>query len=132
MRKPASFLSLFAVILVSLTAYQNCDNYIPEHGERIGASVDDMNFEGFKTTIYPIVQSNCSGCHGAFQNPMFAVADQQSAFETLLSQPNYYLNPSNPSQSRLVTKIAGSHSGIPIPVSAQLQTAITTWAAGIQ
>ncbi len=56
--------------------------------------------DAFRTTVYPIVSQKCSSCHGATQNPLFAVSDVNSAYTQAKSKANFSSIPSSPLVNR--------------------------------
>lgn len=59
----------------------------------------------FAATLHPEltdVANNCAGCHGATQDPLFAVADVTTAYNAITSQQK--VNLSNPALSRIYVR----------------------------
>lgn len=86
-----------------------------------------LSVQAFSTTLQPTLTTSCSGCHGIFQNPKFAVPDSQLGHDTLLS--NNLINPSIPQNSRIVQKIISGHSGYSIPKADEILLKIQAWIA---
>jgi cytochrome c553 len=79
----------------------------------------------FSDTLFPILITNCSGCHGANQQPRFAVQNAQISHDVLLQFA--LINPQTPANSRVVQKIRGGHQNISQNVADQMQSAIEQW-----
>ncbi len=115
---------LFLFLIIPVVAYQNCaDNMIPEHNTTAELS---SGSDAFSTTLFPVLRTNCSECHGVFQQPMFAVSDPSQALATITDRGLANLN--NPSASTFVLKIRGGHSGKNVVIADQIEAAITAWA----
>ncbi len=127
MRKPKSFLALFGVVVIILTAFQNCADFTePQHD---AASLDSSKLSGFTAQILPILRTNCAACHGNAESPLFAVTNAAQAYEAAFPVINW----NDPASSTIVRQIqAGSpHPGGSYPaIATQLQTAIQNVANG--
>lgn len=84
----------------------------------------------FESTLKPIIQQNCAGCHGVSQSPKFAVADSTISHDLLINTNLVNLN--NPTSSRLVAKINGGHQSISVSVATSLQNAIASWGSQLE
>lgn len=58
----------------------------------------------FKTTLWPLLQEHCGGCHGAGTSPFFAVDDAFLAHKTVIE--SHLAAPSAVPSSRLVTRLS--------------------------
>jgi mono/diheme cytochrome c family protein len=113
---------VFLVFLSFSSLYQSCS---PVHNEKSLSQTSQSSLNIYKQTLYPLVSGNCAACHGAQQNPLFAVNDPGSSHNVLLNSQLVSLP--SPDQSLLVRKISGGHSGIPVNLSNDLRAAITEW-----
>lgn len=87
----------------------------------------------FETSLYPIIQTNCAACHGAGQQPEFAISDVQNSNDALLQWGLVDLE--NPANSTIVNKIRNGHTNVtpglndfPVTLADEIQTAIELWA----
>ncbi len=124
-----------AVIVIILSSYQNCAFVEPEHSLS-SSSVDPvmLNFEGFKSTVFPVVTQNCAGCHGAGVPgaPQFAVtANPEGSFNTIIQAGVLQRNVA-PAQNLIVMKIiGGGHNGISAATGMNMQNQVAAWQAGL-
>lgn len=79
----------------------------------------------FESTLKPSL-AQCASCHGANQQPLFAVSDSIESHDALLTYGLVDLT--NPAGSRIVQKISGGHQGFSAAVSNELETKILEWA----
>ncbi|KYF98032.1 hypothetical protein BE20_36535, partial [Sorangium cellulosum] len=100
----------------------------------------EMNFnmaaslEAFKTTVYPLLQTNCSGCHsstGKAQAPLHSDVDPALAHEYALTRVNF----KKPADSKLVVRMGidrhncfGSSCR---DANTQMLSAVTAWANAV-
>ena len=122
--------AIVLLLLFPIGIFQNCINSVPEHDNNV-LDLSSYNPTGFKTTLQPLLLTNCSICHdgntpGA---PPFAVSDEVSAIDTLITRQ--IVDTTSPASSLMVMKISGGHNGLPVALATQLQTAIADWSAGI-
>ncbi|MGE4133445.1 MAG: c-type cytochrome domain-containing protein [Bdellovibrionales bacterium] len=89
-----------------------------------GATAESM-LAAFKTTLHPVLTTNCGSCHGASQPPFHAVADAGFAMDAILNSA--LVNFSNPGASKLVMKIRAGHNGIPTVVADDIEGQIVEW-----
>lgn len=116
-------LALAVLVILSFSSlYQSCS---PVHNEKSSSQTSQSSLAIYKQTLYPLVSGNCAACHGAQQNPLFAVNDPGSSHSVLLNSQLVSLP--SPDQSLIVRKISGGHSGIPVNLSNDLRSAITEW-----
>ncbi|MBK7845713.1 MAG: hypothetical protein IPJ71_18920 [Bdellovibrionales bacterium] len=116
-------IALFLLVILGFSSlYQSCS---PVHNEKSSSQTSQSSLAIYKQTLYPLVSSNCAACHGAQQSPLFAVSDPGSSHSLLLN--SQLVNLTSPDQSKLVKKISGGHSGIPVNLSNDLRSAITEW-----
>ncbi|MFW7381564.1 MAG: DUF1588 domain-containing protein [Oligoflexus sp.] len=74
---------------------------------------NEADFAAFQQSFYPLVQKNCSACHGAFVNPKFADPDPEKAWlvakEFKSSMPDYKGSPlvdlNHPESSRIYLRL---------------------------
>ena len=130
MGKAKKILVGFVLLLLPMGLFQNCADYMTPQHDGGGFDLSSYNPAGYSNTLKPLLQTNCAACHGANQDPKFAVANDALAIELLVAG-DALVNSTQPASSEIVTKIAGGHSGLPTTLSAQLQTAIAAWAAGM-
>lgn len=110
--------------------FQNCSPSFKSSnsgGSSTTTSAAD-SVEYFSKTLYPILRQNCADCHGVSQRPKFAVADAQSALNTIKSFELVNLN--DPSQSRFVQKIEAGHNGFSQTIATSIAEAVQRWADG--
>lgn len=92
----------------------------------------DPSVIAFSTSLHPLLVQNCASCHGDFQAPFFAYANEvKTSHDNLLNSNLADLD--NPSSSRLVTKVASNHqcwTGNCQADSLSIQAQITSWASG--
>lgn len=84
----------------------------------------------FALTLQPTLRANCAGCHGASQNPRFAVADALTAVRTI--QTAQLVNFTAPQSSRFVSQINSGHQGFTPALASQIQTEIQAWADAVR
>ncbi|OQW48623.1 MAG: hypothetical protein A4S09_04290 [Proteobacteria bacterium SG_bin7] len=135
MKGTNNFLTILAILLIVVISFQNCAFIEPEHStEASSVNLNALNFEGFKTTVFPVITQNCAGCHGSGVPgaPQFGVAaNPESSFQILI-QRNILLENVTPSQNLIVMKIiGGSHNGITPAIGQNMQNQVTAWQAGI-
>ncbi|MEX0982118.1 MAG: hypothetical protein WD577_00280 [Bacteroidales bacterium] len=84
-------------IAALISSFQACDLHeisFPEEG-----------YETYSTSIQPIFNSDCTGCHSGTQPPNLS---EESSYVSLTT--NEYINMDDPESSPLYTKLQGSHS----------------------
>jgi hypothetical protein len=89
----------------------------------------------FETTVYPLLRANCDNCHGASGPgaPQIAHADPASAWSAVVD--NQKVNFSNPSQSRLVRRLAADFHfcwSDCVSDAGEMLTQILAWQAAIE
>lgn len=94
-----------------------------------GGGSGASSVQAFSSTLKPVLTTNCGSCHGASQNPKFAVADSQLGHDTLVNSS--LVDFGNPANSRIVQKIRGGHNGISTNVSQEMETQIQAWIAAV-
>ncbi|WP_437679093.1 RICIN domain-containing protein [Sorangium sp. So ce131] len=92
------------------------------------------SLEAFKTTVYPILQDNCSGCHstsGKGQAPIHADANAELAHEYALTRVNF----KKPADSKLVVRMGiDRHNCFGRDcrdANTQMLAAVERWAAAV-
>lgn len=136
MRNTNNFLMVLALVVIILSSYQNCAFVEPEHSlSSSSVDLNLLNFEGFKTTVFPVVTQNCAGCHGAGVPgaPQFAVSANPEGSFNVIIQNNIINKDAAPGQNLIVMKIiGGGHNGISTAVGQNMQNQVAAWQAGIQ
>lgn len=80
----------------------------------------------FFKTVYPVLNSNCSQCHGVFQNPLFAVKDVKSSHSIIMTRKLVDLK--DPSGSYFLKKLNLGHNGFSKSLIDELEKEIKIWA----
>lgn len=88
--------------------------------------------EGFKQTLYPILRTNCAGCHGATQPPLHADANVTTAHTNVVETG--LVNFANIAASKISTKIKNNLHNCGgatacANLSADMEAKITIWKA---
>lgn len=87
---------------------------------------DLVSGAAFTSTVYPILQANCTGCHDQTQVPLFLdTTDGQITHDLLII--NSLINAGAPTTSRIVSKIQNGHQNIPLTVGDDILRAIIDW-----
>lgn len=124
-------ISLSLVVLIGISVlviqyYQSCSP-VHDSGEidpwSTGSQKESIRI--FKNTLYPVISTNCSACHGVSQNPRFAVSDPVISHNTILRSQLVLL--SLPEDSLLVQKVQSGHNGFPASLATELLDSITEW-----
>jgi hypothetical protein len=116
-----------------MTTYQNCMDDYPEHNQAsLFVDFAALNFEGYKTTVFPIITQNCAGCHATGIGPTFGdVNNPEGSFRHLYLH-GLISETMAPSQNGIVIKISSGHNDFSAnPMGQNIQKAITDWQAGI-
>ena len=90
----------------------------PLNGDTVSGAI-------FQNTVFPILNTNCAGCHGASQVPLFMSSDPQITHDLLVI--NNLVDVASPSSSRIAVKIQGGHQSIPVSVGNDILQAIIQW-----
>jgi len=85
----------------------------------------EVSIAAFEKNLFTTLQSNCGACHGAGQQPTFAVNDSLKSVETLIQFS--LINSENPSASRIVEKVRQGHQGLNPALAGQLGSEIAIW-----
>ncbi|MCB0411359.1 MAG: hypothetical protein KDD22_02465 [Bdellovibrionales bacterium] len=132
-------LFLALIMGVTIAFFQNCSpigkispkvqaTFSQNSEENLDVDLQDYTeaefAETFQKTLYPVLQNNCSVCHGAFQSPKFAVKDYLEGYRTIAA--NQLVNLSQPSQSKLAVKIRNGHNA-PAPVAEDITAKVEEW-----
>jgi hypothetical protein len=135
----SNFIKLVVMAGVTFTLLFGYVNCAPQHegagnssSQGGGPGPDPDSKDLFASTVHPVVRNHCRQCHGTSQFPLFAVADPDSAYNTIDSFGTQLVNLSDPANSKLVKKIDGNHpvgSPVDVSVSTEIQDAIESWAS---
>lgn len=82
--------------------------------------------EAFKSTLDPLIQTNCVACHAFNQSPTFALPEKQYAHDMIV-ESGYMVDLTVPENSLFVTKIRQGHGGVPVGVAEQILAQIRAW-----
>lgn len=128
---PLSLVVLIGIGISALNSYQSCAP-VHDSGEVDTSSMgsQEESIQIFKNTLYPVISTNCSACHGVSQNPRFAVSDPVISHNTILGSQLVLL--SLPEDSLLVQKVQSGHNGFPASLATELLDSITEWSRQLQ
>jgi mono/diheme cytochrome c family protein len=119
----------FICLNVVFGAFQNCSPMHESLSSQTSSSLEGHSIEElsqkFSTTLHPVLKANCAGCHGASQEPKFAVDDATAAVTAIRARGLANLN--NPEASYFITKIRGGHNGFPESLALQVLAGIESW-----
>ena len=127
----SKYLFLIISLFVTTALFQNC-SAVHEGSGDLGSNQSVFGIDmasvtpKFEATLKPVLRSNCAGCHGVNQSPLFAVDQSDLALGQISNFSLINLN--NPADSRFVVKLKGGHSGFGATEALQIQTAIQNFA----
>ncbi len=96
----------------------------PNPGVDAGTTPGTTGIQSFTTSVYPILQGQCVGCHEAGGNANFCAATATGAYSAIIALPSV-VGTFVASTAPVLTKVAGGHNGT--AYTAANINAITTW-----
>jgi hypothetical protein len=129
------FKLIYIFLGLTLVLYQNCGDFSPNHVRSASTltSEDEIaaySVEEFSKTLQPLLLNSCAGCHGIFQQPLFAVDNSTVAHDLIIARQLVDLD--EPTSSYFVQKIRGGHSGYGMDMSDQILQQIEIWSRNLQ
>lgn len=138
-------LSLISAIAMIVVSYNGCSGFT-SLSTNIGtinssstaasgqpAAAAAPGIESFKATVYPLLRTNCVGCHATSKIPLHSSADPVTAYNGAFTK----LSLTKPDESLLVQKSGDGHCKVNPPIDtmncldhmAKFKAAVITWAA---
>lgn len=123
------------VIMALALVFSGCGRFVMEDADALeamylsgGGVKASSTVEAFAQTLFPLLRSKCSSCHGTNQGPIFAVANAADAL-SVMNQASLY-DFRAPSNSKIVRKSSDSHCGAGCAGNAeQFTSEIQKWSA---
>lgn len=91
-----------------------------------GPSDLTMSETTFNKTLYPLLVTNCSQCHGTVQHPKFAVEDVKSAHKVIIDRD--LVSFGDPDSSYFIQKLSLGHNGFSGVLINEMRAKIQNWA----